>query len=205
MKTSGTPEVRVWHQGTRAFDSTQEIKGTNLGRLLLVAEVGADEDERHADAEPQEAQREERAEGHRPARFLAPHQQVEAEEDDKDDAGEQQRRLQRRLLPVLPLRQHMPACWHDILCKRDMGGSSAACSVVCFQCSACGTGHPLIILPGTLSERDCSLQWGRAAPLQRQQISALPLRASGGARLATISQAWGMHSHCPAGTGLREV
>ena len=45
----------------------------HLGRGLLVAEVGADEHERHADAEPQEAQREQRAEGHRPAGLLAPH------------------------------------------------------------------------------------------------------------------------------------
>eukprot|EP00983_Pelagomonas_calceolata_P083331 1156138-Pelagomonas_calceolata.AAC.21 len=52
-----------------------------LGGRLLVAKVGADEHKGHGDAEPQEAEGKEGAEGHGTRGLLAPDEDVEAEED----------------------------------------------------------------------------------------------------------------------------
>ena len=70
---------------------------------LLVAEVGPDKHQRRGDAKPEEAQGEQRAEGHCAAALLAPHQDVEPDEDGEEHAREQQRCLQRCLLPLIAL------------------------------------------------------------------------------------------------------
>ena len=56
-------------------DLAGNLVGTHgvLGRGLLVAKVGAHEHQGCGYAEPQEAQRKERAKGHCPAALLAPH------------------------------------------------------------------------------------------------------------------------------------
>lgn len=74
-----------------------------LWRWLLVAKVGAHKHERNRDANPQEAERKERAEWNSLRRLLAPHQQVDDEKYEKRGAGEHHARQHRRFLPLLTL------------------------------------------------------------------------------------------------------
>mmetsp|Transcript_10839 Transcript_10839/g.34246 ORF Transcript_10839/g.34246 Transcript_10839/m.34246 type:complete len:406 (+) Transcript_10839:509-1726(+) len=68
-------------------------------RFALVPKVGAEEDERHRDAKPEEQQRDERAERHRAGRRLAPDEEVQHEEDREDDPRVERRGEHRVLLP----------------------------------------------------------------------------------------------------------
>mmetsp|Transcript_27966 Transcript_27966/g.65311 ORF Transcript_27966/g.65311 Transcript_27966/m.65311 type:complete len:466 (-) Transcript_27966:756-2153(-) len=72
----------------------------HLERLASVAEVGAEEDERHRDAEPEDEQRAQRAEGDGARRLLSPDDEVEHEEDDEDHAREEARGQDDVLLPL---------------------------------------------------------------------------------------------------------
>lgn len=79
---------------------------------LLVAKVGANEDEGHGDAEPEEAEGEQGAEGSRARGVLAPDHQVEHKEDGEDDAREQQSCLNSGVLPVLALHPEQASPFH---------------------------------------------------------------------------------------------
>jgi hypothetical protein len=74
-----------------------------IGGRLLEAKIGSHKDERHGDAEPQEAEGKQCPEGHSPAGLLAPDKHVQHEENHKHNAGEKQRSLDGCRLPLLAL------------------------------------------------------------------------------------------------------
>mmetsp|Transcript_19166 Transcript_19166/g.26365 ORF Transcript_19166/g.26365 Transcript_19166/m.26365 type:complete len:437 (+) Transcript_19166:111-1421(+) len=84
-------ELRVEVPGLRG-DLPRDLVGAHgeLQRVLAVAQVGAQEDERRGDAEPQHEEREQRAEGHGPRGPLGGQRGVDHEEDGEGGAGEPQ-------------------------------------------------------------------------------------------------------------------
>lgn len=72
---------------------------------LLVAKVGADEDQGHRDAKPEEAEGKQGPKRGCARGVLAPDHQVEDEKDAEDDAREEQGCLDGRVLPVLALHE----------------------------------------------------------------------------------------------------
>lgn len=72
-----------------------------LRSRLLEPKVAAHKHQRHRHTEPQEADGDQRAEGHGTAALLAPHQQVEDEEHCEDDAGEHEGCADGHRLPLV--------------------------------------------------------------------------------------------------------
>lgn len=83
-------------------DLAGDLVGAHWERVhfALVAVEGAEEDQRHRHAEPQEEEREEGGERHGATATLDPQNQVDDSHDDEGHAREQEGREQRVLLPL---------------------------------------------------------------------------------------------------------
>mmetsp|Transcript_47564 Transcript_47564/g.122886 ORF Transcript_47564/g.122886 Transcript_47564/m.122886 type:complete len:226 (+) Transcript_47564:444-1121(+) len=113
LREDGTEREDAAHEGREDPADVPRLRGDlardlvrahwQRDRSLLVPEERPQEHERHRDAEPEDEEGEHRGEGHCPGRLGSPDEQIQEEEDPEDSAGIQERRHQRRLLPILAL------------------------------------------------------------------------------------------------------